>query len=194
MLPEAAANARAALGPVEPRRLTDRLTALGMMMAPNRPPAEATVWLNEMTRLLGDLPEDILANAIDGLVKTCKFLPTCSEIREKAEVLVGQRRRMVSQLEAMVRYVDSGQTVPDIAPRHEPETQRRQDQPMTPDQVEKWNEIMAKAGALTRYKPDGSRYEVAKDGKTERHRGPPRKPTRQDYIALGVDPSILDAA
>lgn len=187
----AAAKAMASLTPADHNRLTDRLTALGMMMAPNRPPAEARVWLNEMTRLLGDLPEDILADAIDGLVKTSKFLPTCAEIREVADELRASRARITGQLDAMARYLDSGQPIPTLR-THERPAPKAAEQPMTPAEAEEMNRILAGIGAVTRYRSDGSRYEADTLEKMKAERGPLRKPTRADYIALGVDPAILD--
>lgn len=175
-VPTAAARMSAALAPVDHNRLTDRLTALGMMMSPNRPPAEARIWLNEMVRLLGDLPEDILAEAIDGLVKEVKFLPTCAEIRQRAEAETSKRRRIAAQLDAMRRYMESGQPIPE--PRRWEEPPPREETPCTPEQAAA---IMEELGLKSETR-----------AQLRAHLGPPRKPTREDYIAMGVDPAILD--
>jgi hypothetical protein len=173
---------------------TQRLTALGMTMAPNRQAAEASIWLHETKRLLSDLPADILCHAIDTLQKRLKFLPTVAEIREVADPIIGRRRREFSRLDAMRRYVESGQPIPKriesaipAAPQH------KADEPMTAEHTEEMNAIFAKIGAATRYRPDGSRYQVAEAERQQRiERGPLRKPTRQDYIELGVDPATID--
>lgn len=175
-VPAAAAKTIASLAPVDHNRLTDRLTALGMMMSPNRPPAEARIWLNEMVRLLADLPEDILSDAIDGLVKGSKFLPTCSEIRERADPEVTKRRRIAAQLDAMRRYIESGQPIPD---------KPKWDHPKEPEQIIPCTEAEAAAIMAEFGLNDRSRAVLRP------HLGPPRKPTREDYIAMGVDPATL---
>lgn len=186
----AACAARLALAPVDHSRLTDRLAALGMMMAPNRPQAEAAIWLSEMARLLRDLPEDVLGASIDELVRTVKFLPTCAEIRAIADPEMDRRRRVVSQLEAMVRYLDSGGTIP--KPRHEPDRPKPAT-PLTSEETLELNALLRRIGAFTRYRDDGSRYEVDADGKQKPVLpAPPRRPTRQDYLAMGVAPEVLD--
>jgi hypothetical protein len=63
---------------------------------------------------------------------------------------------------------------------------------LNPDEIEEMNAIMAKAGALTRYRPDGSRYEAETSPQARQERGPLRKPTRADYIALGCSEADLD--
>lgn len=79
----------------------------------------------------------------------------------------------------------------ELAPTVPPE--RRIERAMTPDQIEEWNAIMARAGASTRYRPDGSRYEAETATHRSEARRPLRKPTRQDYLDMGVDPATLDA-
>ena len=186
--------ARKALTPVDHNRLTDRLTALGMMMSPNRPPAEASVWLAEMARLLRDLPEDLLSSAIDECVKTTKFLPTCSEIREKCEAALDRRQRILRQIETMIRYLESGQPIPKLI-AVPPAQKREPERPMTAEQIEEMNAIMARLNLSTRYRDDGSHYEVSTPkGKARRlPQGPPQMPTRADYLAMGVSEETLDA-
>jgi truncated hemoglobin YjbI len=70
--------------------------------------------------------------------------------------------------------------------------ERQIEQGLDPDQVDEWNAIMARAGASTRYRPDGSRYEAETSTQARQDRGPPRKPTRADYIALGCSEADLD--
>jgi hypothetical protein len=64
---------------------------------------------------------------------------------------------------------------------------------MTPAQIEEMNAIMAKVGASTRYRPDGQRYEADTTESARSKAGPLRKPTRQDYLDMGVDPAVLDS-
>lgn len=57
---------------------------------------------------------------------------------------------------------------------------------------EEVNALLVRVGAVTRYRPDGTRYEAETASSIRETRGPPRKPTRQDYIELGVDPATID--
>lgn len=166
----------AACRPIEREKLVKRLTALGMVMAPNRPAAEATMWVHEMTRLLRDLPEDLVCEAIDHLQKTCKFLPTVAEIRELADPALEARRRDVARLDAMARLIASGAVIPELRKREEPEP-KAAEPPCTPEQAAA---IVAEFGLA-----------VDPLERIARHSGPPRMPTRADYIALGVDPSAF---
>lgn len=181
--------------PVAREPLRQRLSALGMTMAPNRAPAEATVWLNETMRLLGDLPQDILFEAIDALQKTSKFLTTVAEIREIAEPKVAARAKDASRLEAMARYLASGQPIPTLPSRPAPQP-KAPEKPITAEEMEELNAMMKRAGCYTRWRDDGSSYQLKTKESLSgapRHEGPPRKPTRQDYIDLGVDPAVLDS-
>ena len=190
-IPELAHQAAASCRPCDRSKLVQRLTALGMVMSPNRPSAEATMWVHEMARLLSDLAEDVVLEAIDAHQLECKFLPTVAEIRERADPTMTQRRKDASRLDAMARLIASGAPIPELAAPAPPKP-RAPDQPMTAAQAEEMNAILGRIGAATRYRPDGSRYETeTSKGSTERPR-PLRAPTRNDYIALGVDPAILD--
>lgn len=190
-VPALVAQAADLCRPVDRDKAVQRLTALGMTMAPNRPAAEASIWVHEMARLLGDLAEDVLGEAIDDCQRRLKFLPTVAEIREVAEPIMERRRREASRLDAMARYLRSGQPIPKALPPPPKPVMDRRGEPMTPAETEELNAILEKLGAVTRYCPDGSRYEVERQ-KKQRHLGPPRKPTRLDYIDMGVDPAILD--
>lgn len=149
-VPEEARQAKAACTPVDANRLIDRLTALGMMMAPSRPRAEAAIWLREMARLLGDLPEDILSDAIDAIVKTCKFLPTVAEIRELADPVMERRRTVAARCDAMARLLASGQPIPDL-PRFDWREMVKEPEPVcTPEQAaEIMREFGLKANPVT---------------------------------------------
>lgn len=157
--------------PWEP--LTQRLTALGMMMAPNRPAAEATVWLHEMRRLLEDLPQDILNAAIDQCQRTNRFLPTVAEIMAVAEPLFTERKGHARRLRIMADRLAG--KVPDPAPAE------RQARLCRPDEAES---ILREHGLLEAVR---ERQEVRQP------LGPLRKPTRQDYLDMGVNPAVLDS-
>lgn len=59
--------------------------------AKNRPPGHDRVLAADFDRLLGDLPPDILADAVDACVRTLKFMPTIAEIRKEASREFGRR-------------------------------------------------------------------------------------------------------
>jgi hypothetical protein len=120
LVPDAASAAQLALVPVNHDRLVDRVTAHGMMMAPNRRPDEAVIWVREMCRLLGDLPEAILGEAIDEVIKTSTFLPTVAEIRAKAEPLLARKRRLAARLAAMADVIATGVEILPAAPSGRP--------------------------------------------------------------------------
>lgn len=191
-IPELAAQLACASQPCPPEALRRRLTALGMVMAPNRPSAEATMWLHEMSRLLRDLPQDIVFDAIDECQRSSKYLPTVAEIRLLADPRADERRKHAARLDAMARLIASGAAIPDLRRPTPPAPPAKQSAPMTPAEVEEMNTILATIGALTRYRPDGSRYEVDDPKQRTRPAGPRRNPTRQDYLDLGVNPSVLD--
>lgn len=191
---DAATAAERLCAPMNHERLVQRLTALGMVMAPNRPPAEASVWVRETARLLSDIAEDVLCEALDTLQKRMKFLPTVAEIRELADPVMERRRKDRGRLDAMRRYLESGKPVGKLV---QIEPQRnimdRRGEEMSEADCEELNGILESLGACTRYRPDGSRYEVSKRApKIVRH-DRPQMPTRSDYIAMGVDPEVLDS-
>jgi hypothetical protein len=190
-LAEAAAAAAALCQPASDTVLTQRLAALGMTMAPNRAPAEAAMWLHETRRLLKDLPEDLLGEAIDECQRRLKFLPTVAEVRALAEPEMDRRRRDHARLDAMHRYVESGQPVPKMLPPQRPLLDRR-GETMSEEDCEELNRILENLGACSRYRPDGSRYQVKETTARRADRGPPTLPTRQDYLDWGVDPAVLD--
>jgi hypothetical protein len=183
--------ADAARQPMNRDRLVQRLTAVGMVMAPNRPPAEASVWVRETARLLGDVPEDILCEAIDALQKRLKFLPTVAEIREIAEPRTEARNRVFFRLDAMRRYLQSGQPIPRIGQSAKSPYERR-GEPMSAEDTASLNEYLESAGSCFRYSEDGTRRQVKEYKPVQAGLPPRRMPTRQDYIDMGVDPEVLD--
>lgn len=135
-IPSMASKMRSACVPVSHRDLTQRLTALGMTMAPNRASAEATMWLHEMTRLLSDLPKDILFHAIDECQRVNRFLPTIAEIRAIADPMFEERKKHASRLAAILNVMDGIEP-----PAAQPETNRL----CRPDQAE---QILREYGLL----------------------------------------------
>lgn len=186
-IPQLAERMREACLPCQHDRLVKRLTALGMTMAPNRPVPEATVWVHELARLLADLPEDVVYQAIDDHQRESRFLPTVAEIRERADPIMDHRRRQVARLDAMARYLRSGQTIPRLKP---PEPPKKPGDPMTAAEIAETNARLERLGATTRYREDGTRYQV--EPKARGVARELRKPTRQDYIEMGVDPAYFE--
>jgi hypothetical protein len=75
-----------------------------------RDPVRIAAWLAETARLLADLPQDILAEAIDGAVKASArgFLPAVGEIRAIADPAFAARRLTIDRLERVVRLQRRG--------------------------------------------------------------------------------------
>lgn len=152
------ANARRQ--PMLRERLLQRLTALGMVLSPNRSPADGAMWVRETARLLNDIAEDVLCEAIDTLQKRMKFLPTVAEIRELCDREMEKRNREYSRLDAMRRYIESGQPMPkhDVSPpKH---LMDRRGQPMSDEDTAELNAILESVGATKRYRSDGTRFDA----------------------------------
>lgn len=188
-VPDLAARAAAALGN-DAEAVAKHLTIVGASMAGSREFGSAASWLAQVQRLTVDIATDILISSCDDWQKANRFLPTVAEIRAIAEPRMKRRRQAAARLAAMAKYLEDGLEIPALLPAA-PAGPRPPNGPLTDEQVAEWNAIMAKAGALTRYRPDGSRYEVAKDSETPVQPGPRRNPTYADYVALGVPDEVL---
>jgi hypothetical protein len=167
-LPQHIARARAACQPVDGNWLIDRLSTMQLAMTNGWSEAKATAWLHEMQRLLADLPQDLLSGAIDQAIQKSErgFMPTVGEVRAIAEPRFADRQRILRRLEGVAAL-----------PAEQPAKPAREI--ATPEQVEA---IKAEVGLVT------EPFRLATKAKPL----PTRKPTRDDYIALGVDPAILD--
>jgi hypothetical protein len=93
--------------PVPREWLGDRLTILWTMFMASRSQADPevlTLWLSEHLRLLGDLPHDIVAIAIDRAVQSARhgFIPSIGEMRTTAEPLLAERARLIERLTMVV--------------------------------------------------------------------------------------------
>lgn len=183
-IPAIAASALAALAPVQPQALIDRLTMLGMSMMHGKDPAQVKAWLHETARLLSDLPQDILFTAIDECVKEPGrvFVPTVGEIREKAMEPMRTMERTAARLNRVAKLIEEGADIPPAEPEKSWDWRNQQEvvEPnrCTPEEA---------AAILAEFGLKGSTAESL-----TRHLGAPRKPTRADYIAMGVDPATLD--
>jgi hypothetical protein len=95
---------RKAAQPVPFEWLGDRLTILWTQFTVSRAhadPGALAVWLAENMRLLGDLPHDLVAMAIDRAVQTSRhgFIPSIGEIRAHAESAATERNHLIGRLE-----------------------------------------------------------------------------------------------
>jgi hypothetical protein len=166
------------LRPATPDQMQAELTAcLALSGASGMSEDDRCEWLRAARLTLEGIPADLLAQGCRKARATCdhpsKIVPAIM-----ADVTDQWKWRRESR-PAPPRV----ETIP---------PERRIEQPLTPDQVDEWNAIMARAGASTRYRPDGSRYEAETTAQGRQDRGPLRKPTRADYIALGCSEADLD--
>lgn len=95
-LVETAQALEASLAPAPRQWIGDRLTVLASMfsMGRNAPDVgSVTIWLVEASRLLSDIPHDILAHSIDEAVRTRPhgFMPSVGEIRAIADPIRSKR-------------------------------------------------------------------------------------------------------
>lgn len=169
-LADYARQSRAALRPVDRDWLFDRLSLLWDSMSLSADADKATAWLHETHRLLCDIPQDILATAIDEAIKKSArgFMPSVGEIRVIADPMFGERQKSTARLEALVRLDQEG---------GRQEKSEEPFEPCTPQQAQAAREEF------------GIKY--GDEPRRPKYDKPPRNPTREDYIALGVDPITL---
>lgn len=158
-------SASLAPGSYETRK--DILRGLRVSTVPrNESPEEARASFAKLIADLADVPDDILRDACRAYVNTpgTRFFPKgAGEIRAFTQPLQNRRARDAFRLRELAKASDEAFDESDCC---------------TPEQAAEIIEEMGLTGAAAA---------------TARHYlGPPRKPTRADYIALGVDPDILD--
>lgn len=161
-----AAHARA-LAPAAKEWLADRLWLL-WKSSPIKPQVEAKAWLHETGRLLRDLPQDILATAIDEAVMKSErgFMPTVGEVRAIADPRFRERNLAKWRLEQVRSYKG----------RENLATDRR----CTPEEAAV---IRKEVGILYDDEPVQRENWIPVEQR--------QAPTREDYIAWGVDPASL---
>lgn len=186
LIPDLAERALVALAPIEKGPLVDRLTMLGLSMANGRDPAQITAWLHETARLLSDLPQSILCDAIDECVKEPGrvFAPSVGEIRAKAAGSLNERSREAAHLNEMARLIREGVSFPEwVPPPPKPcfgdivKPEFRDEDRCTPEEAAA---ILAELGMPSAYadklkgflSPQPTRQEMIAQGKT-----PPRVET-----------------
>lgn len=164
-VPALIAAHKAALRPASPDWLADRLNLL-WKSSPVAGSLDATAWLHETTRLLCDIPREILADAIDEAVRKSErgFMPAIGEIRAIAEPRLSRLKLHHGRLKAIAALEPSKTLAPEDR--------------CTPEQ----------AKAIR----DSIGLKIEEDTPLRAHSGPPTAPTREDYIRWGVDPDVLD--
>lgn len=167
-VPALAEQAEATLAPVDRHWLEKRMSTMYLAMAHDRDPDRATAWLHEFIRLLADLPQDIVAEAVDEAVKKSErgFLPSIGAIRAIADPMVEERRQKVKRLRMMADVI--------LAPRVQIEQQ-----PFERCPGEEATAIMEECGI--------SRVDPVKPKQVDAHRlRGPKSITVEDYVQLGL--------
>ena len=167
-IPVLADRAQAALASVSRDWLEKRLSTMYLAMSVDRDADRATAWLHEFMRLLSDLPQDIVAHAIDEAVKKSErgFLPSIGAIRAIADPMVEERQQKLCRLRQMAEVI--------LAPKIQIEQQ-----PFERCPGEEATKIMEEAGI--------SRVDPVKPKTIDAHklRGP-KSITVEDYVQLGL--------
>lgn len=105
LVPQVRAELEEALAPVPKQWFGRRLPVLWtLFMAAREADARAlTIWMSETAHLLGDLPHDIVAHAIDEAIRTSRhgFIPSVGEIRAIADPILVERNLHIQRLRAM---------------------------------------------------------------------------------------------
>ena len=116
---------------------------------------DAASWLHETGRLLCDIPQDILAWAIDEAVKQSErgFMPGVGPIRALAQPKLEDRRQNAERLRQLVEMIERPKVaIP--APAPEPE------KIWTQAEVDEANALFVKLGVATRYRLAGGKIET----------------------------------
>lgn len=170
-VPGLAEQAEATLAPVNGQWLKDRLSTMYLAMSNDRDADRATAWLHETIRLLADLPQDIVGQAIDEAVKKSErgFLPSVGAIRSFADPMVEERQKKVRRLRKMAEVVLS---TANGAPRIE----REPFVPCSPDDA---------ASIMKEFGIGRIAAEKVRTIDPTKLRGP-KSITVDDYVALGL--------
>jgi hypothetical protein len=156
------------MAPADEQTRRDILRGLRLGTVPRtESDAEARAVFDKLVFDLRDVPADILSAGCNAYVNTpgTRFFPRgAGEIRAFTQPLMTKRMRRAWRLKQLAKASDEAF---DESTRCTPEAAA---------------EIMEELGLRTETR-----------AQLRQHLGPPRKPTRQDYIALGVDPATLDA-
>jgi hypothetical protein len=169
----------AALMPTDPAKLAARLRALWeSTTAPGN--LTAKTWLHEAGRLLADLPYGIAHRAIDQAILGSDrgFTPSIAAIRAAADPMLSELRRHASRL----RAAKSAQDAPASSAQADPADRGHERDQRTSAEI------------LADVWPTMAQHDTAAPS---RNCGPDpdrpcRKPNREDYLRMGVDPDVLD--
>lgn len=155
-LPAIASAVAAANNPCDRRWLKGRLSSMALAFGHDRDVDKATAWLAETGRLLLDLPQDILDQAIDQAIKRADrgFMPAVGQIRAIADPLAEARARQADRLARMA----------ELAADAAPAACRPVDEPpadedlIDPAEVEISNARMRRMGLDLRFRADGTSW------------------------------------
>lgn len=176
-LPSLAQQAEGTLIPVRRDWLEKRLSTMYLAMSHERDADRATAWLHESVRLLADLPQDIVGDAIDEAVKKSDrgFMPSIGAIRSFADPVLDERKKKVARLRMLAGAA--------LAPR----MGAVEEEPFHHCTPEEATNIMKQYGI----EPMGAKPTRSFD--PAKLRGP-KSITVEDYVALGLSSADAEAA
>lgn len=168
------------LRPASAETFRNELTACLALVAPVGMTEEARgEWLAVAWETLKHLPPDLLARG-------------CSKARAVCDHPSKIVPAIIAETEEQMKWRRSAVHADEPSPPAPVPPERRIETPMTAAEIEEMNSIMPRIGLATRYRPDGTRFQAETAEQRIEARGPRRKPTRADYLEMGVDPAILD--
>jgi predicted secreted protein len=173
------AEAREPLTPIDPRILVKALSScLTLVAGVGMSTQERDLWLTSATITLKEWPEDLIRIGVERARKVAdhpaKIVPT---IVAETETMLKRRKDVLGKLMWIAKIEQDERWRDPLEDFDEADR-------CTPEQAAQIiAEVEAEMGVKLR--PDIQQY-------VRKHEGPPRKPTRQDYIDMGIDPAVLD--
>lgn len=158
LIPGALVDLQAAAAPSTEGDVEGLITQMALLFPAGKlSDAETATRLDLYIDLLQDVPFDILRSAFKAVAQTSRFFPTIAEIREAATPALRDRRNKINALKVL-----------EMKHRLDGEPVRTEQPAMTAADITEANAAFEKLGIRTRYRLDGTSYEVERPAQDER--------------------------